>query len=154
MAMVVFGSRVTKVIDFADSHKGLSYIQDKILSVRHRRESKTSTATALNYVREAILGQGESRINNPDVSTDVIIITDGRCNTDCKNLAKEADAIRAMGQGVNVFAVGVAEARECELDILSGKTPQSSFGLDGMKYFKEMAESVMAKAQSTPEKCV
>jgi len=57
MAMVVFGSRVTKVIDFADSHKGLSYIQDKILSVRHRRESKTSTATALNYVREAILGQ-------------------------------------------------------------------------------------------------
>ena len=88
------------------------------------------------------------------MSTDVIIITDGRCNVKCKTLAKEADAIRAMGQGVNVFAVGVAAARECELDIISGKAPKSSFGLNGMKYFKEMAQSVMEKARKTPNKCV
>ena len=88
------------------------------------------------------------------MSTDVIIITDGRCNVKCKTLAKEADAIRAMGQGVNVFAVGVAAARECELDIISGKAPKSSFGLNGMKYFKEMAESVMEKARKMPNKCV
>lgn len=93
-------------------------------------------------------------MNDPKVSTDVIIITDGRCNVDCKNLAKEADAIRAMGNGVNLFAVGVSNARECELDIISGKAPKSSFGLDGMKYFKKMAESVMAKAKSMPNKCV
>jgi len=154
MAMVLFGSRVTQVIGFEESHKGISYIQDKILSVKHRREGMTSTATALNFVKEAILGKGASRLNNKDVATDVIIITDGRCNMECDTLAKESDSIRAMGQGVNVFAVGVADARECELDIMSGKSPQSSFGLDGMKYFKQMAESVMAKAQASPNKCV
>lgn len=61
MAMVLFGSRVTKVIDFTDSHKGLRYMQDKIMSVKHRREGQTSTATALNYVKEAILGQVAGR---------------------------------------------------------------------------------------------
>lgn len=57
VAMVVFGSRVTKVIDFEDSHKGLRHMQEKIMAVKHRREGMTSTATALNYVKEAILGQ-------------------------------------------------------------------------------------------------
>lgn len=57
MAMVLFGSRVTQVISFEESHKGLSFIQDKILSVKHRREGMTSTATALNFVKEAILGK-------------------------------------------------------------------------------------------------
>ena len=101
-----------------------------------------------------VCSKGASRLNSKDVATDVIIITDGRCNVECDTLAKESDAIRSMGQGVNVFAVGVADARECELDIMSGKTPKSSFGLDGMKYFKQMAESVMAKAQASPNKCV
>ena len=55
--MVLFGSRVTKVIDFEDSHKGLSYLQDKILNVKHRREGMTSTATALNFVKETMLGK-------------------------------------------------------------------------------------------------
>lgn len=57
MAMVLFGSRVTQVIGFEDSHKGLSHVQEKIMSVKHRREGMTSTATALNFVKEAILGK-------------------------------------------------------------------------------------------------
>jgi len=57
MAMVLFGSRVTRVINFEDSHKGLDAVQEKIMSVKHQREGMTSTASALNYVKEAILGQ-------------------------------------------------------------------------------------------------
>ena len=57
VAMVLFGSRVTKVVDFEDSHKGLRYLQDKIMAVKHKREGMTSTATALNYVKESMLGK-------------------------------------------------------------------------------------------------
>jgi len=99
--------------------------------------------------------QGLSRLNNPKVSTDVIIITDGRCNRECKNLAKEAEAIRGMGHGVNIFAVGVAQARECELDIISGKSSGTkAYGLSGMKSFEMMAEKVMEEAQASDKKCV
>ena len=111
-------------------------------------------ATTQNPLHTAAFIQGMSRLNNPEVSTDVIVITDGRCNNNCKDLAKEADAIRSMGHGVNLFAVGVASAKECELDIISGKQPKSSFGLDGMNSFKQLAEAIINKARSLPGKCV
>lgn len=56
-SMVLFGSRVTLVIDFEDSLVGMAHLRNKIMEVKHRREGMTSTATALSYVKEAILGR-------------------------------------------------------------------------------------------------
>lgn len=98
--------------------------------------------------------QGMSRLKDERVSTDVIMITDGRCNVYCDDLATEADAVRVMGHGVNLLAVGVAAAREYELDIISGKELQSSFELDGMKNFRDLADFIIKSTHSSPNKCV
>jgi len=45
-----------------------------------QRSGATSTADAIKYVREKIIGKDGSRLNDPDVATVVFVITDGKCN--------------------------------------------------------------------------
>ena len=42
-------------------------------------------------------------MNNAKVATDVIVVTDGQCNQNCRVLGSEANAIRKMGHGKRIF---------------------------------------------------
>jgi len=152
VSVVLFDSKVTTEVDFSESSKGVGFLQDKILSIRHRKGS-TATGTALSYVKNSVLGKGSSRLNNPKVSTDVIIVTDGQCNQNCRVLGSEANAIRKMGNGVNVFAMGVANARACELEIITGKGSSMAYGLGDFRNFDRFATAVKEIAQENDKKC-
>ena len=43
-------------------------------------------------------------MNNAKVATDVIVVTDGQCNQNCRVLGSEANAIRKMGHGKRIFS--------------------------------------------------
>ena len=45
-------------------------------------------------------------MNNAKVATDVIVVTDGQCNQNCRVLGSEANAIRKMGHGKRIFSSG------------------------------------------------
>jgi len=152
ISVVLFDSTVTTEVDFSESSKGVGYLQDKILSIRHRKGS-TATGDALSYVKNKVLGKGSSRLTNPKVSTDVIVVTDGQCNRNCRVLGTEANAIRKMGHGVNVFAMGVANARACELEIMTGKGSSMAYGLGDFRNFDRFATAVKEIAQENAKKC-
>ena len=59
VSVVLFDSTVTTEIDFSESSKGVGYLQDKILSIRHRKGS-TATGDALAYVKNKVLGKVNS----------------------------------------------------------------------------------------------
>jgi len=152
VSVVLFDTTVTTEIDFSESSKGAGYLKDKILSIRHRKGS-TATGDALTYVKNQVLGKGSSRLNNPKVSTDVIVVTDGQCNRNCRVLGSEANAIRKMGHGVNVFAMGVANARACELEIVTGKGSSMAYGLGDFRNFDRFATAVKEIAEESDKKC-
>ncbi|XP_067951890.1 collagen alpha-1(XIV) chain-like [Watersipora subatra] len=152
ISVVLFDSTVTTEVDFSESSKGLGYLQDKIMSIKHRKGS-TATGSALSYVKNHVLGKGSSRLNNAEVSTDVIVITDGQCNINCRILGTEANAIRKMGHGVNLFAMGVANARACELEIITGKGSTMAYGLGDFRNFDRFATAVKEIAQENASKC-
>jgi len=152
VSVVLFDTTVTTEIDFSESSKGIGYLQDKILSIRHRKGS-TATGDAMAYVKNKVLGKGSSRLNDPKVSTDVILITDGQCNRNCRVLGSEANAIRKMGHGVNVFAMGVANARACELEIVTGKGSNMAYGLGDFRNFDRFATAVKEISEESDKKC-
>ena len=56
ISVVLFDTTVTTEVDFSESSKGVGYLQDKILSMKHRRGS-TATGSALAYVKNKVLGK-------------------------------------------------------------------------------------------------
>ena len=56
ISVVTFDTTVKKEVDFSESSKGVGYLQDKILSIKHRKGS-TATGSALTYVKNQILGK-------------------------------------------------------------------------------------------------
>lgn len=60
ISVVLFGATVTTEIDFADSARGLGFMQDKILDLKHRSEGSTATGDALVYVKNNVLGKVRS----------------------------------------------------------------------------------------------
>lgn len=55
--------------------------------------------------------------------------------------------------GVNVFAMGVAKARACELEIISGKGDNIAYGLGDFQNFDRFATAVKEIAQESDKKC-
>ncbi|XP_013404827.1 uncharacterized protein LOC106169765 isoform X2 [Lingula anatina] len=153
IALVLFGDEVETAIPFTESHAGVDQLNRKIIALRHRQGSATATAEALRHTRTNVLGQGVSRLNNSDTATHVFFITDGRCNRRCSQLAEEADKLRAM-EGVQVFAVGIDNARLCELEIITGKGSDLAYGLRDFSQFEQFAEAVQEMASQKPNKCV
>ena len=55
--------------------------------------------------------------------------------------------------GVNVFAMGVANARACELEIVTGKGSNMAYGLGDFRNFDKFATAVKEIAQENDKKC-
>lgn len=55
--------------------------------------------------------------------------------------------------GVNVFAMGVAKARACELEIVTGKGNTMAYGLGDFQNFDRFATAVKEIAQENASKC-
>ncbi|XP_013404826.1 uncharacterized protein LOC106169765 isoform X3 [Lingula anatina] len=153
IALVLFGDEVETAIPFTESHAGVDQLNRKIIALRHRQGSATATAEALRHTRTNVLGKGVSRLNNPDTATHVFVITDGRCNRGCSQLAEEADKLRAM-KGVQLFAMGIDNARACELEIITGQGSDLAYGLNDFNQFEQFAQAVQEKASQEPNKCV
>ncbi|XP_013404799.1 uncharacterized protein LOC106169743 [Lingula anatina] len=153
IALVLFGSQVETAIPFTESHAGVDQLNRKIIALRHRHEAATATAEALRHTRTRVLGQGVSRLNNPDTATHVFVITDGRCNIGCSQLAEEADKLRAM-EGVQVFAMGIDNARACELEIITGRGSDLAYGLSDFSQFEQFAKAVRERASQEPNGCI
>ena len=58
---------------------GADWLATKIQGISQSRGS-TATADALHHIREKVLMSKEARLNDPDTSTHVIVVTDGMCN--------------------------------------------------------------------------
>ncbi|XP_013404798.1 collagen alpha-1(XXII) chain-like [Lingula anatina] len=155
VAVVLFGNTVETAIPFSTSHDGTDALNSKIIALNHRRGSATATAEALRHVRQRVLSQPGSRLNDTDASTHVIVITDGRCNRGCQSLADEADKLRKMGpNGVQLFALGVDNARACELEIITGKGSDMAFGLNDFTEFEKFATAVRDEAENQNSGCI
>ena len=55
--------------------------------------------------------------------------------------------------GVNLFAMGVANARACELEIITGKGTSMAYGLGDFRNFDRFATAVKEIAQENASKC-
>lgn len=58
---------------------GAGYVENAILNME-QSAGATSTTDAIMHVRENVLTQPGSRLNDPDTATIVFVITDGKCN--------------------------------------------------------------------------
>ena len=56
--------------------------------------------------------------------------------------------------GVNLFAMGVGNARACELEIISGKGSSLAFGMGDFGNFERFAAVVKDLAQENESRCV
>lgn len=54
-------------------------MEDAILNME-QSAGATSTTDAIMHVREKVITQPGSRLNDPDTATIVFVITDGKCN--------------------------------------------------------------------------
>lgn len=55
--------------------------------------------------------------------------------------------------GVNLFAMGVANARACELEIITGKGTNMAYGLGDFRNFDRFSTAVKEIAQESSDKC-
>ena len=52
----------------------------KKLTDEPQSKGATTTSDALKHVRTAVLQSKEARLSDPETSTHVIVVTDGKCN--------------------------------------------------------------------------
>lgn len=52
-----------------------------------------------------------------------------------------------------MFAMGVANARACELEIITGQGTSMAYGLGDFRNFDRFATAVKEIAQESPDKC-
>jgi len=153
IAVVLFSTAARTVVDFKESRKGADWLATKIQSISQSRGS-TATAAALRHVRENVLASKESRLNDPETSTHVIVVTDGNCNQGCHELESEAKKLRETGPGVQLFALGVSNARACELDIITGNGADLAFGVSDFNSFESFAKSMKEVANDEFNGCI
>jgi len=68
-------------------------------------------------------------------------------------LRQEADKLRAMGPGVQVFAFGIGEADCDELELIRGKDTGAVFGLKDYDFFEKLADAVKEEVNKNPDAC-
>lgn len=153
IAVVLFSSQARTLISYKDSHKGADWLATKLQGLSQARGS-TATAAALRHVREHVLTSPGSRLNDPDTSTHVIVVTDGQCNQGCQELKSEAKKLREAGPGVQLFALGVSNARACELDIITGNGADLAFGVSDFNSFQSFAKSMREVAKDEFKGCI
>ena len=72
----------------------------------------------------------------------------------CQNLRAEAKKLREMGPGVQLFALGVSNARACELDIITGNGADLAFGVSDYNSFESFAKAMREVAMEEYNGCI
>jgi len=89
VSVVQFSTMAKTILTYRDSQKGAGYVENAILNME-QSAGATSTTDAIMHVRENVLTQPGSRLNDPDTATIVFVITDGKCNNGCYELKEES----------------------------------------------------------------
>lgn len=134
VAVLRFSSETKEDIDFiqGSNRKGLlkSIRKLKYKPIRNTKyHGSTYTAKALNYVQENILKPDKGwRENTENVKTEVLIITDGRSNDpDAFGFTLEAEKEKLKAQGIDVFALGIGNVYESEINLMTSDNPDHIF---------------------------
>ena len=72
----------------------------------------------------------------------------------CQNLKSEAKKLRETGPGVQLFALGVSNARACELDIITGNGADLAFGVSDFNSFESFAKAMKDVAKNEFNGCI
>lgn len=72
----------------------------------------------------------------------------------CQSLKSEAKKLREMGPGVQLFALGVSNARACELDIITGNGADLAFGVSDYNSFESFAKAMRQVAKDDYNGCI
>ena len=73
----------------------------------------------------------------------------------CDTLDTEAMALRDLGPGVQLFALGVSSgARACELDIITGNGADLAFGVSDFNTFETFAKAMGQVAKDEFNGCI
>ena len=59
-----------------------------------------------------------------------------------------------MGPGVQLFALGVSNARACELDIITGNGADLAFGVSDYNSFESFAKAMREVAKEEYNGCI
>ncbi|KAK3585503.1 hypothetical protein CHS0354_003355 [Potamilus streckersoni] len=148
------------VLTYSSSVKDIFYLKtysdksDIIQAIRNIEYTKgsTNTAGAIQRATDTFFLRGNG--DRDDVRNVLVILTDGKSNVNEENTIKEANNARALG--IHIFAVGIKDADEEELDGIADKpSVNNRFFVDEFDKLAEILDKLFIRIcrEVIPSKC-